>query len=161
SENADFAHAVTDAGLVWIGPPPEAMRALGDKAHAKALAEQCQVPLLPGYHGDDQSSRTLRDQAERIGYPVLIKASAGGGGRGMRVVDSGMDFEAALAAARREARASFGDDRVLLERYVVRPRHVEVQVFGDAHGTLIHLGERECSIQRRYQKLIEESPSPA
>jgi 3-methylcrotonyl-CoA carboxylase alpha subunit len=161
SENADFAQAVIDAGLVWIGPGPAAMRALGDKAHAKALAEQCQVPLLAGYHGDDQSPQTLREHAERIGYPVLIKAAAGGGGRGMRVVNWATDFEAALDAARREARASFGDDRVLLERYVARPRHVEVQVLGDAHGTLIHLGERECSIQRRYQKLIEESPSPA
>ena len=161
SENADFAQAVVDAGLVWVGPPPTAMRALGDKARAKALAEQHQVPLLPGYHADDQSLETLQAAANRIGYPVLIKASAGGGGRGMRVVEAAVDFDSALEAARREGRASFGDDRVLLERYVARPRHVEVQIMGDAHGTLIHLGERECSIQRRYQKLIEESPSPA
>jgi 3-methylcrotonyl-CoA carboxylase alpha subunit len=161
SENAEFAQAVIDAGLTWIGPPPQAMRALGDKARAKLLAEQCQVPLLPGYHASDQSTETLKTHAVRIGYPVLIKASAGGGGRGMRVVEDATQFEAALDAARREARASFGDDRVLLERYVRRPRHVEVQIMGDAHGTLVYLGERECSIQRRYQKLIEESPSPA
>jgi 3-methylcrotonyl-CoA carboxylase alpha subunit len=161
SENPEFAQAVIDRGRTWIGPPPEAMRALGDKARAKLLAEQCQVPLLPGYHASDQSAGTLKSNAERIGYPVLIKASAGGGGRGMRVVEDASQFESALDAARREARASFGDDRVLLERYVSRPRHVEVQILGDAHGTLVHLGERECSIQRRYQKLIEESPSPA
>ena len=161
AENADFAQACLDAGLVWVGPPPAAMRALGDKARAKALAEQHGVPLLPGYHGEDQSAETLQHHADRIGYPVLIKASAGGGGRGMRVVDSADAFADALEAARREALKNFGDDRVLLERYVQRPRHVEVQIFGDQHGHLIHLGERECSIQRRHQKLIEESPSPA
>ncbi|MBV9581426.1 MAG: biotin/lipoyl-binding protein [Chloroflexi bacterium] len=161
SENADFAQAVLDAGLLWIGPPPGAMRALGDKARAKALAERAGVPLLAGYHAEDQSPSTLKAQADRIGYPVLIKASAGGGGRGMRVVHLASDFDSALEGAQREARASFGDDRVLLERYVERPRHVEVQILGDVHGALVHLGERECSIQRRYQKLIEESPSPA
>jgi 3-methylcrotonyl-CoA carboxylase alpha subunit len=161
SENADFAQAVLDAGLVWIGPPPDAMRALGDKARAKALAERHGVPLLTGYHAEDQSPQTLRAHAERIGFPVLIKASVGGGGRGMRVVERADEFESALEAARREAMASFGDDRVLLERFVRRPRHIEVQILGDAHGNLIHLGERECSIQRRHQKLIEESPSPA
>jgi 3-methylcrotonyl-CoA carboxylase alpha subunit len=161
AENADFAQAVIDAGLVWIGPPPAAMRALGDKARAKALAEAHHVPVLAGYHGEDQTPRMLRERADSIGYPVLIKASAGGGGRGMRVVEFASDFDDALAAARREALASFGDDRVLLERYLARPRHVEVQVLGDAHGALVHLGERECSIQRRRQKLIEESPSPA
>jgi 3-methylcrotonyl-CoA carboxylase alpha subunit len=161
AENADFAQRVVDADLVWIGPPPSAMRALGDKARAKALAERNGVPLLPGYHGEDQSLDTLAVEAQRIGFPVLIKASAGGGGRGMRVVESAAEFAEALEAARREALASFGDDRVLLERYVSKPRHVELQIFGDQHGHLLHLGERECSIQRRHQKLIEESPSPA
>ncbi|MDQ3809785.1 MAG: ATP-grasp domain-containing protein, partial [Chloroflexota bacterium] len=161
AENPDFAQACLDAGLCWIGPPPQAMRALGDKARAKALAEQQGVPLLPGYHGADQSPAVLLEHAQRIGFPVLIKASAGGGGRGMRVVPSSDDFADALEGARREARASFGDDRVLLERYVGRPRHVEVQILADSHGQVVHLGERECSIQRRHQKLIEESPSPA
>jgi 3-methylcrotonyl-CoA carboxylase alpha subunit len=161
SENAAFAQAVVDAGLVWIGPPPAAMRALGDKARAKALAEAHQVPVLSGYHGDDQTLQTLQAHADRIGYPLMIKASAGGGGRGMRVVALPTDFALALEAAQREALASFGDDRVLLERYVARPRLVEVQILGDAHGGLIHLGERECSVQRRNQKLIEETPSPA
>jgi 3-methylcrotonyl-CoA carboxylase alpha subunit len=161
AENPDFAQTVLDAGLVWIGPPPAAMRALGDKAHAKALAERHGVPVLQGYHGEDQSPGVLASRAERIGFPLLIKASAGGGGRGMRVVESIEEFAPALEAARREAHASFGDDRVLLEPYVRRPRHVEIQIIGDHHGALIHLGERECSIQRRHQKLIEESPSPA
>ncbi|HEY0580904.1 MAG TPA: biotin carboxylase N-terminal domain-containing protein, partial [Chloroflexota bacterium] len=161
SENAAFAQAVIDQGLIWIGPTPAAMRAVGDKARAKALAEQHGVPVLPGYHGDDQSLQRLRAEADRIGYPLLIKASAGGGGRGMRVVEAPDAFADALEAARREAMASFGDERVLLERYVRRPRHVEVQVFGDQAGNLVHLGERECSIQRRHQKLVEESPSPA
>ena len=161
AENADFAEAVQQAGLVWIGPPPAAMRALGDKARAKALAAQNGVPLLEGYHGPDQSPATLRDHASRIGFPLLIKASAGGGGRGMRVVETAHEFDEQRKAAQREAMASFGDDRVLLERYVRRPRHVEVQILGDQQGNLIHLGERECSIQRRHQKLIEESPSPA
>jgi 3-methylcrotonyl-CoA carboxylase alpha subunit len=161
AENAEFAQAVIDAGLIWVGPPVSAMRALGDKARAKALAKQHGVPLLAGYHGADQTPDALAEHARRIGYPVLIKASAGGGGRGMRLVEDAADFAEAVQAARREARASFGDDHVLLERYVRRPRHVEVQIFGDLHGHLIHLGERECSIQRRHQKLLEESPSPA
>jgi 3-methylcrotonyl-CoA carboxylase alpha subunit len=161
AENPDFAQAVLDAGLIWVGPSPAAMRALGDKAHAKALAEHNGVPVLPGFHGSDQSSARLAHAAATVGYPVLIKAAAGGGGRGMRVVDSAAEFAAALEAARREARAAFGDDRVLVERFVRRPRHVEVQILGDRGGSLIHLGERECSIQRRHQKLIEESPSPA
>jgi 3-methylcrotonyl-CoA carboxylase alpha subunit len=144
-----------------VGPPPEAMRALGDKARARTLAAHCGVPLLAGYHGDDQSLTVLEQHANAIGYPVLIKASAGGGGRGMRVVEKPDDFSAALESARREAMGSFGDDRVLLERYVRRARHVEVQILGDQHGGFVHLGERECSIQRRHQKLIEESPSPA
>ena len=161
AENADFAQAVVDAGLAWVGPPPAAMRLLGDKASAKALAAQLEVPLLAGYHGPDQSPTGLQAEAERIGFPVLIKASAGGGGRGMRVVEHPADFAAALEAAQREAVAAFGQGRVLLERYVARPRHVEVQILADHHGHAVHLGERECSIQRRHQKLIEESPSPA
>jgi 3-methylcrotonyl-CoA carboxylase alpha subunit len=161
AENPDFAQAVLDAGLVWVGPPVSAMRALGDKARAKALAEQHGVPLLAGYHGADQSAQSLAEHAARIGYPVLIKATAGGGGRGMRVVDVPEDFAAGLQGAQREAQASFGDDHILLERYVHRPRHIEVQILGDLHGHLIHLGERECSIQRRHQKLVEESPSTA
>ena len=161
SENPDFAQRVIEAGLIWVGPPPSAMRALGDKARAKALAVAHQVPVLDGYHADEQSTETLCREAGRIGYPVLIKASAGGGGRGMRVVESADAFTTSLEAARREAMAAFGDDRVLLERYVARPRHVEVQIVGDAYGNLIHLGERECSIQRRHQKLVEETPSPA
>jgi acetyl-CoA carboxylase biotin carboxylase subunit len=161
AENADVAEAVEGAGLAWIGPPPEAMRALGDKARAKALAEANRVPVLPGYHGDMAADDELAARAEGIGYPLLVKASAGGGGRGMRVVREPSGLAEALAAARREALAAFGDDRLLLERYVERPRHVEVQVMGDAHGGLVQLGERECSVQRRHQKLIEESPSPA
>ena len=161
SENAGFADACLAAGLAWIGPPPAAMRALGDKARAKALAEANGVPVLPGYHGDDATDDALLGAAEVIGYPLLVKASAGGGGRGMRVVRAAVELPEALAAARREAAGSFGDDRLLLERFVERPRHVEIQILGDAHGALVHLGERECSIQRRHQKLIEESPSPA
>ena len=161
SENAGFADACLAAGLAWIGPPPAAMRALGDKARAKALAEANGVPVLPGYHGDDTGDAALAGAAAGIGYPLLVKASAGGGGRGMRVVREAGELDDALAAARREAVAAFGDDRLLLERFVERPRHVEVQILGDAHGGLVHLGERECSIQRRHQKLIEESPSPA
>jgi 3-methylcrotonyl-CoA carboxylase alpha subunit len=161
AENAEFAQACLDAGLVWVGPSPAAMRALGDKAQAKRLAERLGVPLLAGYHGADQDPQTLQREAERIGFPLLIKASAGGGGRGMRIVESSDQIAEALEAAKREAMAAFGDDRVLVERYVERPRHVEVQILADQHGHVVHLGERECSIQRRNQKLIEESPSPA
>ena len=161
AENAAFAEAVVAAGLTWIGPPPEAMRALGDKSRAKALAEAHRVPVLAGYHGDVVAGEELAERAAEIGYPLLVKASAGGGGRGMRVVRGAAELTEAVAAARREAAAAFGDDRLLLERYLERPRHVEIQVIGDAHGTLVHLGERECSVQRRHQKLIEESPSPA
>jgi acetyl/propionyl-CoA carboxylase alpha subunit len=161
SESPAFADACTDAGLAWVGPPAAAMRALGDKARAKALAEASGVPVLPGYHGDDATDEALRAHAGEVGYPLLVKASAGGGGRGMRVVHEFGELDEALDAARREAAASFGDDRLLLERYLARPRHVEVQILGDVHGTLVHLGERECSVQRRHQKLIEESPSPA
>ncbi len=161
SENADFAEAVQQAGLTWIGPPPAAIRALGDKAGAKALARQAGVPCLPGYDGDAQDEALLAAQAQQVGYPVMVKAVAGGGGRGMRLVADAKDFAAALASARSEAQAAFGSDRVLLERALLAPRHVEVQVFADAHGRCIHLGERDCSVQRRNQKIIEEAPSPA
>ncbi len=160
SENADFAQAVMDAGLVWIGPPPSAIRAMGLKDAAKSLMQKAGVPVTPGYLGEDQSPQTLAKEAARIGYPVLIKAVAGGGGKGMRKVDGAADFEAALASCQREARASFGDDRVLLETYVTRPRHIEVQVFGDSQGNVVHLFERDCSLQRRHQKVIEEAPAP-
>jgi 3-methylcrotonyl-CoA carboxylase alpha subunit len=160
SENATFADACADAGIVFVGPPPAAIRAMGDKAAAKSLMLRAGVPLVPGYHGAAQEDATLHAAARGIGYPVLIKASAGGGGKGMRIVDADGDFAAGLAAARREARSSFGDDRVLIERYLQRPRHVEVQVFGDTHGNLVHLFERDCSVQRRHQKVIEEAPAP-
>jgi 3-methylcrotonyl-CoA carboxylase alpha subunit len=160
SENAGFAEAVAKAGLTWIGPPPEAIRAMGLKDAAKALMEKHGVPVTPGYHGEDQSLKTLKAAAKKIGYPVLIKAVAGGGGRGMRKVDAEADFEAALVSAQREAKASFGDDRVLVEKFVENPRHIEVQVFGDNHGNYIHLFERDCSLQRRRQKVIEEAPAP-
>jgi acetyl/propionyl-CoA carboxylase alpha subunit len=160
SENADFADAVTAAGLIWIGPPSSAIRAMGLKDAAKALMQKAGVPVTPGYLGEDQAEVTLAKEAARIGFPVLIKAVAGGGGKGMRRVDDAAGFEAALGAARREAKASFGDDRVLLETYVTRPRHIEVQVFGDSHGNVVHLYERDCSLQRRHQKVIEEAPAP-
>ena len=160
SENAGFAEAVIAAGLTWIGPPPSAIRAMGLKDAAKALMARAGVPVTPGYLGEDQDPETLAKEAGRIGYPVLIKAVAGGGGKGMRRVDEAGGFDAALGAAKREAKASFGDDRVLLETYVQRPRHIEVQVFGDAHGGVVHLYERDCSLQRRHQKVIEEAPAP-
>jgi len=161
SERAEFARAVRSAGLIFVGPSPEAIAALGDKAAAKARARELGVPVVPGYDGADQGDASLRAEAERIGMPLLIKASAGGGGRGMRVVSQLAEFDEALAAARREALAAFGDDRMLLEKYLARPRHVEFQILADAYGNVIHLGERECSIQRRHQKLIEEAPSAA
>jgi 3-methylcrotonyl-CoA carboxylase alpha subunit len=161
SENADFAEACEAAGLVFVGPPPSAMRAMGSKAAAKALMAQAGVPLVPGYHGDDQDPARLLDEARRIGPPVLIKASAGGGGRGMRVVGDMAEFAPALAAAQREAAGAFGDDRVLLEKYLARPRHIEVQVFADRHGSAVHIFDRDCSIQRRHQKVIEEAPAPS
>ncbi|MFW6413136.1 MAG: acetyl-CoA carboxylase biotin carboxylase subunit, partial [Oceanicaulis sp.] len=161
SENAAFAQAVTDAGLVWIGPPPAAIEAMGDKARAKRLMIEAGVPTVPGWQGDAQDGAALKSEAAKIGYPLLIKAVAGGGGRGMRVVRSGAEFDEALASARREAKSAFGDDAVLLEKFVERGRHVEIQVFADAHGNTIHLGERDCSAQRRRQKVIEEAPSPA
>ena len=160
SENQDFAHACAAAGLVFIGPPASAIAAMGSKSAAKALMEKAGVPLVPGYHGDNNEPAFLAQQAAAIGYPVLIKASAGGGGKGMRRVERAADFEAALASCQREAQASFGNAHVLVERYVTRPRHIEIQVFGDTHGNVIHLGERDCSVQRRHQKVLEESPAP-
>jgi len=160
SENAEFAEAVMAAGLVWVGPPPAAIRAMGLKDAAKKLMAEAGVPVTPGYLGDDQSPKILADEAAKIGWPVLIKAVAGGGGKGMRKVEAAGEFDAALSAAQREAKAAFGDDRVLLEKYVTRPRHIEVQVFGDRHGNIVHLFERDCSLQRRHQKVIEEAPAP-
>jgi len=160
SENADFAEAVAAAGIVFVGAPAAAIRAMGLKDAAKALMEASGVPVVPGYHGDKQSVGFLAKQAAAIGFPVLIKARAGGGGKGMRRVDRAEDFGNALESAQREAQASFGDGRVLIERYVRQPRHIEVQVFADTHGSVIHLGERDCSLQRRHQKVIEEAPAP-
>jgi 3-methylcrotonyl-CoA carboxylase alpha subunit len=160
SENQDFAKACAAAGLVFIGPPPAAIAAMGSKSAAKALMAEAGVPLVPGYHGADNTPALLAAEALRMGYPVLIKASAGGGGKGMRRVDKPEDFAAALASCQREALASFGDQHVLVERYVTRPRHIEIQVFGDQHGQIIHLNERDCSVQRRHQKVLEESPAP-
>jgi len=161
SENADFAQAVIAAGLTWVGPPPAAMRQLGNKASARQLAQSLGVPTLPGYQGEDQSDQRFLAEAARIGYPVMVKAAAGGGGRGMRLVTDVTQLSAALASARSEAQAAFGSGELLLERALLAPRHVEVQVFADSHGRCIHLGERDCSVQRRHQKLIEETPSPA
>ena len=160
SENAEFAEACASAGLVFVGPPPAAIRAMGGKSEAKALMEQAGVPLVPGYHGAAQDAATLAAAAARIGYPVLIKASAGGGGKGMRVVADPAQLEAEILGAKREAASAFGDDRVLIERYLQRPRHVEIQVFADTHGHVISLFERDCSVQRRHQKIIEEAPAP-
>ena len=161
SEDAGFAQAVRDAGLVWIGPSPEAIRALGSKSAAKALAASQGVPCLPGYAGADQSDERFAAEAGRVGYPLMVKAVAGGGGRGMRLVHDPAQLPAALASARSEALASFGNGELLIEQALLNPRHVEVQVFADMHGACIHLGERDCSVQRRHQKIIEEAPSPA
>jgi 3-methylcrotonyl-CoA carboxylase alpha subunit len=161
SENAAFATAVRDAGIIFVGPPPDAMAAAGSKIEAKHRAARVGVPTVPGYDGDDRSTERLRAEAARIGFPVLVKASAGGGGRGMRLVHAASDFDEALAAARREALGAFGDDAVLLERYLENPRHIEFQILADTHGTTLHVGERECSIQRRHQKVVEEAPSIA
>lgn len=160
SENADFAEACAAAGVVFIGPPASAIRAMGSKSAAKALMEQAAVPLTPGYHGDEQSPAFLQSQADAIGYPVLIKAAAGGGGKGMRLVEKADDFAAALASCQREAAASFGSDHVLVEKYLVRPRHIEIQVFADTQGNCVYLFERDCSVQRRHQKVLEEAPAP-
>ncbi|CAN5918671.1 acetyl/propionyl/methylcrotonyl-CoA carboxylase subunit alpha [soil metagenome] len=160
SENEEFAQACADAGLVFIGPPPSAIKAMGLKAESKQLMEKAGVPLVPGYHGHDQNPALLQREADRIGYPVLIKASAGGGGKGMRAVDRSEDFAAALASCQREAINSFGDDAVLIEKYVQRPRHIEIQVFGDTQGDCVYLFERDCSVQRRHQKVLEEAPAP-
>jgi 3-methylcrotonyl-CoA carboxylase alpha subunit len=160
SENTGFARACTDAGVVFIGPRPESIDAMGSKAAAKGLMEHHQVPLVPGYHGENQDAAFLAEQARKTGFPLMIKAAAGGGGKGMRIVRAEKEFADALASAQRESASSFGDTRVILERYVEHPRHIEFQVFGDAHGNVIHLNERECSAQRRYQKVLEETPSP-
>ena len=160
SENDDFARACAEAGLVFIGPPAAAILAMGLKAESKQLMEKAGVPLVPGYHGADQDPALLEREAARIGYPVLIKASAGGGGKGMRAVDKPEDFQAALASCQREAGSSFGDDAMLVEKYVQRPRHIEIQVFGDTHGNCVWLFERDCSVQRRHQKVLEEAPAP-
>ena len=160
SENADFAEAVVAAGLVWIGPTPAAIRAMGLKDEAKRIAEEAGVPVAPGYRGEDQSDKRLLKEAKAIGFPLLVKAIAGGGGRGIREVTGPDDLVSAVASAKREALAAFGDDRVLIEKLIPRPRHIEVQVFGDKHGNLVHLFERDCSLQRRRQKVIEEAPAP-
>ena len=160
SENAAFAAACAKAGIVFIGPTPEAIGAMGDKSAAKRLMEKAGVPLVPGYHGENQDPAFLQKEADKIGYPVLIKASAGGGGKGMRIVQDAKAFAAALESAKREAKSSFGDDRVLIEKYLERPRHIEVQVFGDTQGDVVYLFERDCSVQRRHQKVLEEAPAP-
>ena len=160
SENADFAQAVQDAGLIWVGPNPDSIRAMGLKDAAKARMIAAGVPVTPGYLGEDQSPTRLRSEADAIGYPVLIKAVAGGGGKGMRRVDAAGDFLDALGSCQREAAASFGNTDVLIEKYILSPRHIEVQVFGDTHGNVVHLFERDCSLQRRHQKVIEEAPAP-
>jgi acetyl-CoA/propionyl-CoA carboxylase biotin carboxyl carrier protein len=161
AENAAFAEAVTGAGIRWIGPPPAAIRAVGDKAAARQLARRLGIPTIDGYDGDDQGDAALARAAKRIGYPILVKPAAGGGGKGMRTIRAAADLAVQLAAARREAQAAFGDDRLVLERFLEGPRHVEVQVLFDAHGHRVHLGERDCSLQRRHQKVLEETPSPA
>jgi 3-methylcrotonyl-CoA carboxylase alpha subunit len=160
SENEAFAAACAEAGLVFIGPPASAIQAMGLKAESKQLMEKAGVPLVPGYHGANQDPELLKREADRIGYPVLIKASAGGGGKGMRAVEKAEDFAAALASCQREARSSFGDEAVLVEKYVTRPRHIEIQVFGDTQGNCVYLFERDCSVQRRHQKVLEEAPAP-
>ncbi len=160
SENADFAQACQDAGLVFIGPSADAIRAMGGKSESKRLMEAAGVPLIPGYHGENQDAQFLQQQADSIGYPVLIKASAGGGGKGMRIVEQSSDFIDLLESCRREAITSFGNDQVLIEKYALKPRHIEIQVFGDTHGNYVHLFERDCSVQRRHQKVLEEAPAP-
>ena len=160
SENESFAEALAEAGLIFIGPPVPAIAAMGSKSAAKTIMQDAGVPLVPGYHGDDQAPDLLAAEAEKIGYPVLLKAAYGGGGKGMRVVESAADFSEALASAKREAKAAFSNDKMLVEKYITRPRHVEIQVFCDQHGNAIYLAERDCSVQRRHQKVIEEAPAP-
>jgi 3-methylcrotonyl-CoA carboxylase alpha subunit len=160
SENAGFAERCATEGIIFVGPPASSIRAMGSKSAAKSLMEKASVPLTPGYHGDNQDPAFLHQQADAIGYPVLIKASAGGGGKGMRLVEKSEDFEASLASCKREAQSSFGDERVLVERYVTRPRHIEIQVFADTQGNGVYLFERDCSVQRRHQKVLEEAPAP-
>ncbi|MCL4747872.1 MAG: ATP-grasp domain-containing protein, partial [Burkholderiaceae bacterium] len=160
SENEAFARTVHDAGLLFIGPPAAAIAAMGSKSAAKTLMAAAGVPLVPGYHGANQEPAYLKGQADAIGYPVLIKASAGGGGKGMRIVTKSGEFDAALASCKREASSAFSDDTVLIERYLQRPRHIEIQVFADTHGGCVYLFERDCSVQRRHQKVIEEAPAP-
>ncbi len=160
SESADFADACAQTGIAFVGPPAAAMRAMGLKDRAKALMEKARVPIVPGYHGERQDGKFLKEQADKIGYPVLIKPAAGGGGRGMRRVDINAAFDDALEGAVRETTTAFGSSRVLIEKYVAAPRHIEIQVFGDRHGNVVHLGERDCSLQRRHQKVIEETPAP-
>jgi 3-methylcrotonyl-CoA carboxylase alpha subunit len=160
SENESFAAACAAAGIVFVGPPPAAIAAMGSKSAAKKIMSEARVPIVPGYHGDDQSVQRLSHEAQAIGYPVLIKATAGGGGKGMRVVERAVDFASAMASAQREAKASFADDRVLIEKYLTAPRHIEIQVFADAHGNAVYLFERDCSVQRRHQKVLEEAPAP-
>src|SRR5258708_15690801 len=160
SENADFAQAAINAGLIWVGPKPDSIRAMGLKDAAKTLMAAAGVPVTPGYLGEDQDPKRLKKEAGLVGYPVLIKAVAGGGGKGMRRVDAAKDFDDALDSAKREAASAFGDDRVIIEKYILSPRHIEVQVFGDSQGNVVHLFERDCSLQRRHQKVIEEAPAP-
>ncbi len=160
SENADFAQSVIDAGIIWVGPHPKAMREMGSKTNARRLAKELGVPVVPGYDGDDQTEKTLAAEAKKIGFPIMIKASAGGGGRGIRIAHKAGELDDALKLAKQEAKSAFGDDRMIVERYVAEPRHVEVQIMGDKHGNLVHLFTRDCSIQRRHQKLIEEAPAP-
>ena len=160
SENEEFAGACAANGIVFIGPPVAAIRAMGSKSEAKKLMEKAGVPLTPGYHGDNQEPDFLRQQADTIGYPVLIKAAAGGGGKGIRAVDRSEDFLDALASCKREAASSFGDEHVLIEKYITRPRHIEIQVFADSLGHCVYLFERDCSVQRRHQKVLEEAPAP-
>jgi len=161
SENESFADLCSDNQLVFIGPPAAAIAAMGSKSAAKAIMEDAGVPLVPGYHGTEQDPDQLANEAERIGYPVLLKAAYGGGGKGMREVHAASDFADALAAAKREAKASFDNDKMLIEKFIVKPRHVEIQVFCDQHGNAVYLAERDCSLQRRHQKIIEEAPAPA
>src|SRR5690554_940001 len=161
SENEDFADACASNNIIFVGPPTSAIAAMGSKSAAKAIMSEAGVPLVPGYHGSDQSLATLRSEAEQIGFPVLLKAAYGGGGKGMRIVENAKQFEEAFNSAKREAQASFGNDKMLVEKYIGNPRHVEIQVFCDEHGNAVYLSERDCSVQRRHQKVIEEAPAPS